>query len=307
MLHIEHSDGERLDLQVTSSNLLSTANGFAVDHVVIDGVRHVSGGAIRFLRARHFDHAGQLAVFLGSDGLPAAWNEGFDADIFAVLPLRAALGCGVGVSNLFEVQSGRTHLIDPATNARRVVEVAQALRAVVKALISLDSSIPGHVMTRFWSIWRWDRGDEETKPLRLQLATIPVEALIQPLVVCRVRDKITGEQRTVRSVILAVEIAEGPGGADVVLKDWELLEKLNGLAGARGFRGKGSVPPTDVTSVEQALSRSISFVRDKALELGLPFRFLEVEPIAVLWPVASVGKEQETEEEEDDAGNGSSD
>jgi superfamily II DNA or RNA helicase len=138
------------------------------------------------------------------------------------------------------------------------------------------------------------------------VATIPAEALNQPLVVCRVRDKITGEQRTVRSVILAVEIAEGAAGADVVLKDWELLEKLNGLVGARGFRGKGSVPPTDVTSVEQALGRGISLVRDKALELGLPFRFLEVEPIAVLWPVASAGKEQEAEEEEDDAGNGSS-
>jgi hypothetical protein len=40
--------------------------------------------------------------------------------------------------------------------------------------------------------------------------------------------------------------------------------------------------------------------------LGLPFRFLEVDPIAVLWPVVSAGKEQEAEEEEDDAGNGSS-
>jgi len=175
MLHIQHSDGTMFDLQVTSNTLLGTANGFAVDHVVIDGVRHVSGGAIRFLRARHRDHGGQLAVFLGSDGLPAAWSEGFDADIFAVLPLRAALGCGVGVSNLFEVQSGRTHLIDPARNEPHVIEVAQALRAVVKALISLDSSIPGHVMTRFWSVWRWDRGDEETKPLRLKLAKELVE------------------------------------------------------------------------------------------------------------------------------------
>jgi hypothetical protein len=38
------------------------------------------------------------------------------------------------------------------------------------------------------------------------------------------------------------------------------------------------------------------------LELGLPFRFLEVEPIALLWPVASAGKEQEMEGEDDDAG-----
>jgi hypothetical protein len=134
------------------------------------------------------------------------------------------------------------------------------------------------------------------------VATMPVETLNRPLVVCRIRDKMTGEQRTVRSVILAVEIAEGATGTDVVLKDWELLERLNGLVGARGFRGKSSVPPTDITGVEQALGRSISLVRNKALELGLPFRFLEVEPIALLWPVASAGKEQEMEGEDDDAG-----
>jgi hypothetical protein len=174
-LHIRNSDATQFDLQVISKTLLNTANGFVVDQVVIDGVRQVSGGAIRFLRARHREHAGQLAVLLGSDGLPSAWSEGFDADIFAVLPLRAALGCGIGVSNLFEVQSGRTHLIDPASNAPRVIEVAHALRGVVKALISLDTSTPGQLMNRFWSVWRWDRGDEETKALRLQLAKELVE------------------------------------------------------------------------------------------------------------------------------------
>jgi hypothetical protein len=135
------------------------------------------------------------------------------------------------------------------------------------------------------------------------VATLPMETLTRPLVVYRIRDKVTGEQRTVRSVILAVEIAEGTTGADVVLKDWELLERLNGLVGARGFRGKDSVPPTDTTRVEQALDRSISLARNKASELGLPFRFPEVEPIAVLWPVASTAKEQEAEEEDEDAGN----
>jgi hypothetical protein len=135
------------------------------------------------------------------------------------------------------------------------------------------------------------------------VATLPVETLTRPLVVYRIRDKVTGEQRTVRSVILAVEIAEGTTRADVVLKDWELLERLNGLVGARGFRGKDSVPPTHTTGVEQAFDRSISLARNKASELGLPFRFLEVEPIAVLWPVASTAKEQEPEEEDENAGN----
>ena len=170
MLHLLHADGSRFDLRVTSETLLRTATGYLVDRVSIEGARHVAGGTIRFLRVRHRDHEGQLAVLLASDGLPIGWSEAFDADVFAVLPLRAKLGCGVGVSNLFEVQSGRTHLIDPAANAPRVVEVAQALGAAVKALIADHSPLPGPAMTRFWSVWRWERGDEEARPLRLQLA-----------------------------------------------------------------------------------------------------------------------------------------
>ena len=69
------------------------------------------------------------------------------------------------------------------------------------------------------------------------------------------------------------------------------------------FAGRTPFRLTDTTRVEQALDRSISLARNKASELGLPFRFPEVEPIAVLWPVASTAKEQEAEEEDEDAGN----
>ena len=133
------------------------------------------------------------------------------------------------------------------------------------------------------------------------VATLPVEALTRPLVVYRIRDKLTGEQRTIRSVILAVEIVEGTTCEDTLIKDWELLGRLNEVFGARGFRGKNSAPPADTTRVEQAIDRGSSLVRDKVSELGLPFRFPEVEAIAVLWPVASIAKEQEPENEDEDA------
>ena len=120
----------------------------------------------------------------------------------------------------------------------------------------------------------------QARESRATVATLPAETLNRPLLVYRVRDKVTGEQRTVRSVTLAVEIGDETTGSDTVLKDWELLEKLNGLVGARGFRGKDSVPPPDPTLVEQALDLGMSLARGKASELGLPFRFLEVEPIA---------------------------
>jgi hypothetical protein len=111
---------------------------------------------------------------------------------------------------------------------------------------------------------------------------------------------LTGEQRAVRSVAIAVEIADGHNGTDSFFKDWELLERLNGLVGARGFRAPESVPPVDLSAVEVALERSMSLARGRVLELGLPFRFPEVEPVAVLWPVPAVAAKGPSPDEDDD-------
>lgn len=136
------------------------------------------------------------------------------------------------------------------------------------------------------------------------VATMPTETLSRPLLVYRIRDKVTGDQRTVRSVILGVEVGDDSACPDTVLKDWELLEKLNGLVGARGFRGKNSLPPPEMAPVERALDRGASLVRQKGSELGMPFRFPEAEAIAVLWPVLSSAKEQGTEDEVGDIDDG---
>src|SRR4051812_5540888 len=62
MLHLQHSDGATLDLRVTSVLLLRTTMEFVVDHVDIAGARHIGGGVIRFLRARHCSHAHAQAL-----------------------------------------------------------------------------------------------------------------------------------------------------------------------------------------------------------------------------------------------------
>ena len=169
-VRVEHSDGTLLDLKTTSRTVLRTTDGYQVDHVEIKGANRASGDTIRLLRVRHDGHEGQLGVLLGGDKLPVTWSDAFDSDVFAVLPLRVRLGCGVGVSNLFEVQSGRTHLIDPATNLARITEIAKALRTLAKALI-VDEDMPTRdAMSRFWGLWRWDGGDEEACDLRRALA-----------------------------------------------------------------------------------------------------------------------------------------
>jgi hypothetical protein len=134
------------------------------------------------------------------------------------------------------------------------------------------------------------------------VAALPIEMLKRPLVVCRVRDRVTGDQRAVRSVTLAVEIDEGEQGADAVLRDWELLQKLNDLLGGRGLRAPTSAPPGVAGRAERALDRGIALVRNRLSELALPFRFPEVEPLVLLWPVSALLSEPEPEEQEvDDA------
>ena len=169
-LRVEYSDRTSLGLKTTARRMLRTTDGYQVDHVEISGATHASGDTIRLLRVRHDGHEGQLGLLLGGDGLPVAWRDVFDSDVFAVLPLRVRLGCGVGVSNLFEVQSGRTHLIDPATNLERIAEVTGSLGTLAKALIADENLPTGEAMSRFWCLWRWDGGDEEACDLRRALA-----------------------------------------------------------------------------------------------------------------------------------------
>ena len=169
-VRVEHLDATSVYFRTTSRTVLPTTDGYHVDHVEISGATQLSGDTIQLLRVRHETHDGQLGVLLGGDKAPVAWIDAFDSDVFAVLPLRVHLGCGVGVSNLFEVQSGRTHLIDCATNLARITEISGALPALAKALVA-DANVPTReTLSRFWCLWRWDAADEEAADLRRGLA-----------------------------------------------------------------------------------------------------------------------------------------
>ncbi|MBN1671101.1 MAG: hypothetical protein JXR37_08725 [Kiritimatiellae bacterium] len=150
----------------------SCGDGVIGELVSIEGASFLRANRVRFLRLRQADHAGQMAFLLADDGLPAAWAEAFAYDAFVVLPLHARLGCGVGISSRFEVQSGRTHLVDPEANAQRFAEVAALIRRVPAALRKCAEvgSIHPEMFRRFWCIWRWHGGDNETEQLRRNLA-----------------------------------------------------------------------------------------------------------------------------------------
>ncbi len=161
-----------VDVHIAVEKTLSSGqDGITVELNAIHGITHIPGNAIRILRFRHDDHAGQLGIYLGPDDSPAPWHDAFDSDMYAVLPLKSSLGTGVGVSHLLEVQSGRTHLVDPETNRCRFSEIAALLACIPQVVAQLAPG--GHTsewLLSFWSLWLWDRGDGETSDLRGALA-----------------------------------------------------------------------------------------------------------------------------------------
>lgn len=143
-----------------------------VEQVTISSPAILCDGSLRFIRCRSQNHAGQLALLLARDRNPARWDEVFDCDLFAVLPLKAKLRCGIAASHRFEVQSGRTHLGDPKVNARRFAEIAALLEGLMEGLracASADTPI-SDVLTRFWALWGWEQGDTDCESLRKELA-----------------------------------------------------------------------------------------------------------------------------------------
>ena len=170
-LVLHQVNGETIELDVASTRLL-TRESTLVEEVDVSRNGAAGNGIVRLLRCRSREHAGQLALLLAQDGTGARWSEAFKYDLFAALPLKAQLGCGVAASHRFEVQSGRTHLVDPKANAERFDQTAGLLEGLVEGLrVFASTTTPlSTLLARFWALWRWDRGDAECEPLRKAIA-----------------------------------------------------------------------------------------------------------------------------------------
>lgn len=176
-LEFEACDGT-CETFVTECSAHSSAGATDVDLVTLSGPIPGRNGEVRLLRSRSQNHAGQLALLLAEDGTPVRWDEVFDVDMYVTLPLRANLGCGAAVSHQFEVQSGRTHLVDPTVNAARFKEIASLVAGLVEGVRACagNASPLSRVLTRFWALWDWDRGDLESLLLRRDIAAAVAQA-----------------------------------------------------------------------------------------------------------------------------------
>ena len=144
-----------------------------VEWVELAEADHVRAGKVTFFRVRNQVKPAQLGLYIDPEGLPAHWESGFKSDIYAVLPLRTHLGCGLGVSHLFELQSGRTHLTDLVGNQELFKDIAYLIQALPEAFNACaERGKPlGEIAIRFWSFLRWNQGDKDAEQLEKAIAT----------------------------------------------------------------------------------------------------------------------------------------
>ena len=109
--------------------------------------------------------------------------------------------------------------------------------------------------------------------------------LSRPLIAFEIRDRITTEGGTVRKAVVGVEVDLSNGDSDKLLKDWELIERLNELSEGRGVRKADSAsPPDNVNVIKNAVEKAHQLVEGSLGKLELPFKFPVVELSAVIWP-----------------------
>jgi len=99
-------------------------------------------------------------------------------------------------------------------------------------------------------------------------------------IVFSIADEVTTGGALVRSTVVGVD-----GDSGQVLRDWELLERLNGLAEGRGFRRATTSPAAaDREAVDSAVGSARTVLEREVLSLQLSYSLPAISLIAALWP-----------------------
>ena len=107
-----------------------------------------------------------------------------------------------------------------------------------------------------------------------------IRGLDAPIFVFRVRDRITGSDGPVRAVVVAAR--SGGDGAWTLVRDWELMQRLNPLADKpRSLAFADAHPAYDVAHLMEDARR---YVESQIDALELPFALPAVESLACLVP-----------------------
>ncbi|GMW01531.1 MAG: hypothetical protein AMXMBFR84_26680 [Candidatus Hydrogenedentota bacterium] len=112
-----------------------------------------------------------------------------------------------------------------------------------------------------------------------QVAVFSAVGFERPILVFRIWDRVTGLNTTVRAVVVGVETVPNTGEVAAILRDWELLLRLNKLTKPRTLDHK---PDPAETSIH--LKNGAEAVRAELASFDLPFSIPEVDLYAVFWP-----------------------
>jgi hypothetical protein len=112
---------------------------------------------------------------------------------------------------------------------------------------------------------------------------VAAEVLPRPIVVAKVFDRITGNDKPVRSAVIGAErSAETEDWT--TLRDWELVQRLNALLANIGTLRKACTPSDDAAAVGHASNIAITVIEREIPQLKLSFRVPTIDSIAVFWP-----------------------
>ncbi|MCL5124316.1 MAG: hypothetical protein M1511_07445 [Deltaproteobacteria bacterium] len=127
--------------------------------------------------------------------------------------------------------------------------------------------------------------DKAVEISRESLATVAIlanEFLLFPLVVLRIRDRVTSDF-VKPAVVAGVKIGE-PVEESKLMMDWEILTFLNGLPVRKDFMRQPSQPSEDLNCYRKSIDQARSVIMSQLDTLDLGFRAPEAQVIAALFP-----------------------
>lgn len=117
------------------------------------------------------------------------------------------------------------------------------------------------------------------------LTALPATVLEHPLIVFKISDRITGEHHITKTAVAGVEFQEG-GERLELLKDWQVLERLNRLCAAPGAGTKSPPRPVAAEQVKQAIEQASDFLESRLSALDLGFQIPHINVLGLFWPLA---------------------
>ena len=122
----------------------------------------------------------------------------------------------------------------------------------------------------------------QAKEYDASVASLSRDLLPYPIVVYRIQNRLTSQEGVIQSITVGAEFGEGGR----FLKDWELLEHLNQLNFTQQlYNATHSVRPGTTDAIRESVEHGNALIKENLEMLDLPFSRVNIETLAILWPV----------------------